>query len=117
MSSILPSSAQTPGWRSLGQPQALQRLEPADPQRALRRVALVAGGDDEDAVLGAGDQRAIERGQPLLADFVEQLLHPLELAFRTKLEGDQRLGAGAHAMADVVAGHDEVLAPCRPGRE
>ena len=52
----------------------------------------------------------IEPGQALLPDLVEQLLDPLDLALGTQLERDQGLGASPHAMADIVAGHDQVLA-------
>ena len=92
----------------LGEPQALQRLEPADPERLLHGILLLGRRDHENAVLGPGQQRTVETGQPLLAGLVEELLHPLEIGLGTELEGDQALGPGAYAVADVVAGHDQV---------
>ena len=60
--------------------------------------------------LARASERPVEPGQPLLADLVEELLHPLELALGPELQGDQALGAGPDAMADIVARHDQVVA-------
>ena len=46
----------------LDQPEPLEGFEPADSERLLRRIALLDGGDDKDAVLGAGEQRPVEPG-------------------------------------------------------
>ena len=100
----------------LGQAEALQGLEPADAQGLLHGVRLLGGGDHQDAVLGSGDQRPVEPGQALLPDLVEELLDPLHLGLGAQLQGDEGLGASAHAMADVVARHDRVLALRRRGR-
>ena len=73
-----------------------------------RGVGLVAPGQYQHVLLGADDERAIEPRQPLLADLVAELGKALELGLRSKLQGDKVLGAGADAVADVVAGHYEV---------
>ena len=71
---------------------------------------LLLRRDHQDTVLGARHECAIEPGQTLLPDLVEPLLEPLNLALGAQLKGDQGLGASSHAMTDVVARHDQILA-------
>ena len=60
----------------LGEAEALQGLQAADPQCLLHGVGLLGNGHHQDAVLGSGDQGSVEPGQALLPDLVEELLHP-----------------------------------------
>jgi len=76
----------------------------------LHWVVLLLGCDDQDSCLGTGQERTIEPGEALLPDFVEQLLPPFDLALWTELERYEGLGPSPDAMADIIAGHDEVLA-------
>ena len=71
---------------------------------------MSAAGDDDDSVLAARQQRAIDVGESLLLDFVHELGGALELRLGTKFERDERLRTSAHPVADVIAGDDEVFA-------
>jgi DDE superfamily endonuclease len=92
----------------LGEAQPLQRLQAAGPQGLLHGVLLLGRGDDEDALLGARQQRPVEPGQALLPGLVEELLRPFEVRLGAQLQRDQALRTCAHRVGDVVACHDQV---------
>jgi hypothetical protein len=99
--------------RQLGQiagrePQALQRLEPAAVHGLPHRVQLHHAARYEDAVPGPGEQSAVQAREALLLHLVCKFLQAFHLALRPKLQGDQGLGVGAQAVADVIPRHDEV---------
>jgi hypothetical protein len=85
----------------LGETEPLQCLEAADPQGLLHGVPLLGRTDDENALLGANQQGAIEPGQALLPGLVEELLRAFEVCLGAQLQGDQALRTCAHA----VGGH------------
>src|SRR5262249_33668829 len=84
----------------LGQPQSLEGLEAANAQGPLDGAALLRSGDGKHAVLGAGHERPVKLSEALLPDLVEELLDPLNFGLGAELKGNERLGPGAHAVAD-----------------
>ena len=61
-------------------------------------------------ILGARLQLLIQAGPALLADFPVQARQDLPFGTRAQPIGGQSAGAKAHAVADVLAGDEEVLA-------
>ena len=110
MLSAAASSCQTPVWRSSASPSRCRVW--SRPIRSVCSAGLgsACGGQGQHAILGAQQQRAVEAGQAFLADLVVQFAQPFEFALGTQLQGDQALRPGAHAVADIAAGHDEILA-------
>src|SRR5581483_2422261 len=92
------------------QPQPLQRLESARVHGLPRRVQLLRARGHQDTVLGPGEQSAVQPGEALLLDLAGKLLQALHVALGTELQRHKGPGAGAHAMADVVAGDHQIAA-------
>ena len=98
----------------LGQPHALQRLEPSHAQRMAAVVCLVGSGDGQHVVLSPCHQIAIEQREALLHHLAGQLGDALDLGLGAQLQRHQILRACADAVADVVTGHHQVLAAIVP---
>lgn len=94
------------GGHRLRQPHALQVLQAADQQAALR--VLRNPLQRNDAEVGLALQAAVEAGPARLLDFPLQRLLDLAFAARPEPFGGQLAGPLAHPIGDVVAGDDEV---------
>src|SRR5262249_61292522 len=79
----------TPAHALLCEAEPLQGLEPSHAQRLLQAIARLAGFDRHDPLPGAGDQRAIKRGETLLPNFIEPFLEPFNLGLGPQLGVDE----------------------------
>ena len=92
--------------------EALQMPQPPDLER-VEWVRLPSGirREVDDAVpIGVAGELPVELGPALGVDLALERAADVEIAAQPQFLGDQVLGAGAHALLDVVARDDEVLA-------
>ena len=66
--------------------------------------------NDQDIVLGPLDDTDVDRGKALRRHLIGELDRALEGQFRSEFACHQITGAGADAVTDLVARHDEVFA-------
>jgi len=92
-----------------GKAEPLEPLQPAGPQRLLKRVLGRRPRDTLGRVLA--QQGAVDVSQPFLADLFPQPILDLEIRSRAEVEPDDLGGPLAHARRHVFAGDDEVLVP------
>ena len=100
------------GFDFPGETEALERLQPADPERPVEIGADLArlGAKVEHPVRRLLDHGAVDPGETLGGDLRPQLLAQLQVGLRSQLQGRPLLGAQAHAIGDVVLGDDQVFA-------
>ena len=96
----------------MGETETLQAPQSSDLERLERiRLASRVRREVDDAVpIGVADELPVELGPALGVDLALERAADVEIAARPQLLRDQVLGAGAHALLDVVARDDEVLA-------
>ena len=86
------------------QPSDLERLEWIRLASGIRREV------DDAVPIGVADELPVELGPALGVDLALERAADVEIGAQPQLLRDQVLGAGAHALLDVVARDDEVLA-------
>ena len=98
--------------KRLGEAKALELLHAADHDGASGSVdsgSLTWPKIYDPVMLGSlAGKRAIEPSPSIGLDLGLEILTDIKVAARSKLEGGEMRGAGAQALADVVAGDDEV---------
>ena len=88
----------------VSQPANLQRMELIGLLLWMRRKV------DNTVLVCIANKLAIELRPALGSDLALERAANVEIGAQSKFLGDQVLGASAHALLDVVAGDDEVLA-------
>ena len=94
----------------LGEPKPLQLLQPTREQPTTKATVESGGYDGhlDSPVAGKLDELAIKAGPALLADLTCHSLAHLALGLDAKLLGSEFGAASAQAVADVLAGDDEI---------
>ena len=100
-----------------GEPQALQSFQAADPHGLPGGILLFGRHDHDDVGFGLGQQGSVQAREALVIDLVEQFLCAFQVVLRAQLQCHEGLGPGAHAVSDIVPGHDKRLAPIIPSAD
>ena len=109
------ASCQRPGATFLGQAEATQLLQPARPERLSEGVAI-RSRPDASGLVGFTQEAAVDTGEAVLLDLGPQPRLDLQIGSRPEVQADDLCRALAHALAQILARDDQVLAPLVPPR-